>query len=210
MRKLFICQSILLAAGCGRRFDPSGLHNKLLAHLPSGDSVAAASAKHLLAVNPHCLAVLPSECTRFPMQCSQLAKQLHELGCQIVRLPTSSADSGMAYSLVHGIQYSRADTDAWMIALADMPAIRPDSIQRLLHALQAGADIAVLVYQGKRGHPVGFSRHYLPELLRLEGDQGARSLLHRFPVTEVEVDDPGILFDIDTVLELDALNSISN
>ncbi len=210
MKKLFICQSILLAAGCGRRFDPSGLHNKLLAHLPSGDSVAAASAQHLLAVNPHCLAVLPSEHTAFPIQCAQLAKQLHALGCKTTQLPASSSETGMAYSLVHGIQQSRADTDAWMIALADMPAIRPGSIQKLMHALQAGADIAVLVYQGKRGHPVGFSRLYLPELLQLQGDQGARSLLSRFPVTEVEVDDPGILFDIDTVLELDALNSISD
>lgn len=116
----------------------------------------------------------------------------------------------MAHSLVHGIQQSLVDVDAWMIALADMPAIRPDSIHALLQALQAGADIAVLVYQGRRGHPVGFSRLYLTELLRLEGDQGARSLLSRFPVTEVVVDDPGILLDIDTTLDLDALKSILN
>lgn len=210
MRKLFNCQCILLAAGGGRRFDPSGLHNKLLAHLPSGDSVAATSAKHLLAVNPHCLAVLPSELTAFPIQCAQLAQQLHALGCKTTQLPPSSAETGMAHSLVHGIQQSLVDPDAWMIALADMPAIRPASIYALLQALQAGADIAVLVYQGRRGHPVGFSRRYLPELLRLEGDQGARSLLARFPVTEVVVDDPGILLDIDTATDLEVFNSMSN
>lgn len=210
MRKHFICQSILLAAGCGRRFDSSGLHNKLLAQLPSGDSVAAASAQHLLAVNPHCLAVLPSELTAFPIQCAQLTQQLHALGCETIQLPPSSTETGMAHSLVHGIQQSLVDTDAWMIALADMPAIRPASIHALLQALQAGADIAVLVYQGQRGHPVGFSRRHLPELLGLEGDQGARSLLSRFSVTEVVVDDPGILLDIDTATDLETINSMSN
>ncbi|MBI1834891.1 MAG: nucleotidyltransferase family protein [Burkholderiales bacterium] len=210
MKKIFICQCILLAAGRGQRFDPSGQRNKLSAQLASGDSVAASSAKNLLAVNPHCLAVLSGASMQFPHQSTDLLEQLHQLGCKTTVLPASGRQFGMAYSLVHGIQQSRLDADAWMIALADMPAIRPDSIQKLLDALRAGADIAVLVYQGKRGHPVGFSRLYLPELLRLEGDQGARSLLSRYPVTEVVVDDPGILLDIDTALDLETLNSISN
>lgn len=36
---------ILLAAGRGRRFDPAGIHNKLLQRLPGGELVVAASAR---------------------------------------------------------------------------------------------------------------------------------------------------------------------
>jgi molybdenum cofactor cytidylyltransferase len=42
----------------------------------------------------------------------------------------------------------------------------------------------------------------LPALLALEGDEGARSILKQRPVTEVEVDDPGIFQDIDQPADL--------
>ncbi|MNY74038.1 MobA-like NTP transferase domain protein [compost metagenome] len=62
--------------------------------------------------------------------------------------------------------------------------------------------IAAPMYRGRRGNPVGFSRHYLPQLLALEGDQGARGILKHSAVTELEVDDSGILQDIDTPADL--------
>ena len=68
--------------------------------------------------------------------------------------------------------------------------------------MRQGADIAVPIYQGRRGNPVGFSRKYLPQLLALHGDQGARSLLQIFPVVEVAVDDPAIHQDIDIVADI--------
>jgi molybdenum cofactor cytidylyltransferase len=58
------------------------------------------------------------------------------------------------------------------------------------------------MYQGKRGNPVGFDRRHLPQLLALEGDQGARGILKQYPVQEVDVDDAGILQDIDTPQDL--------
>lgn len=50
---------ILLAAGRGRRFDPSGERNKLLQALPGGEPVVVASAHALLAVLPRVIAVVP-------------------------------------------------------------------------------------------------------------------------------------------------------
>jgi molybdenum cofactor cytidylyltransferase len=70
-------------------------------------------------------------------------------------------------------------------------------------ALERGADIAAPVYQGRRGNPVGFSRRHLTQLLGLDGDQGARNLLMRHPVTEVPVDDAGVIRDIDELSDLD-------
>ena len=53
--------------------------------------------------------------------------------------------------------------------------------------------------------PVGFGHRYLGELLRLEGDEGARSVIGRHPrdVDIVECGDRGILRDIDTTADLD-------
>ena len=51
---------------------------------------------------------------------------------------------------------------------------------------------------------MGFSAELFSELLSLNGDEGARRLLARYPTVAVEVDDPGVLMDIDTVADLAA------
>lgn len=93
---------------------------------------------------------------------------------------------------------------AWLIALGDMPHVAPATLLALRDALAAGAPIAVPVHDGQRGNPVGFNRTHLDALLALRGEQGARRLLQTCPVTEVAVDDPGILRDIDTPSDLAA------
>jgi molybdenum cofactor cytidylyltransferase len=59
-------------------------------------------------------------------------------------------------------------------------------------------------YQGKRGHPVGFSAKFRSELEQLAGDEGARSILkrHADQIKLLECNDPGILADIDTPEDL--------
>jgi molybdenum cofactor cytidylyltransferase len=188
---------ILLAAGSGRRFDASGQSNKLMQALPSGMTVAASSASHLLAVLPLSVAVVAEHTPA-------LATQLAELGCDIcVCSPPSAVSSqGMSYSLQSGLMHAPANLAGWIIALADMPYVKTDTIAALVCAMQNGAGIAVPVHQGRRGNPVGFAKTYLPQLLALRGDQGARSLLKIYPVTEVEVDDAGIFQDIDLPQDL--------
>jgi molybdenum cofactor cytidylyltransferase len=186
-------QGILLAAGKGKRFDASGNLNKLLQLLPSGLTLAGSSAKNMLSVLPGTLAVISANG-------NSLAALLQTAGCEITICP--DAQNGLSSSLVHGLQHSPYDCAGWVIALADMPFVRADSIAAIVKALSDGADIAVPTYQGRRGNPVGFSRLYLPQLLALTGDQGARSLLKIYPVTEVAVNDAGILRDIDLAEDL--------
>jgi molybdenum cofactor cytidylyltransferase len=184
---------ILLAAGRGKRFDPAGVRNKLLARLPGGDRVAVASARKLLSILPKVIAVVP-------LDDGGVAAALRALGCQVTICP--DADSGMAASLVHAVRASLPNPDGWLVALADMPFVQPQTVQALADALAAGAGIAVPVMAGRRGNPVAFSATHLEALLALQGDQGARSLLKSCPVTEVEVTDPGIFRDIDKPADL--------
>lgn len=183
---------ILLTAGRGRRFDPSGVQNKLLQPLPDGPHaglpVAVAAAKNMLAALPRVLAVVrPDD--------AQLARQLGELGCE-VRV-CHDADTGMAASLTFAIEHARG-APGWLIALGDMPYVEAATICALSQAIAAGAQIAVPVWQGRRGNPVAFGAVHLPLLLALDGDQGARSIVQSHAVREVPVDDSGIVRDIDT------------
>jgi molybdenum cofactor cytidylyltransferase len=105
----------------------------------------------------------------------------------------------MGASLGCGVAASR-DADGWAVALADMPWIAAATIRRVVDALQHGADTVAPTYRGARGHPVGFARRHLAALLALTGDTGARVLLRAeaHAVTLIDVDDPGIVRDVDT------------
>lgn len=188
----FDCAGILLAAGSGTRFDPTGKRNKLLQALPDGKQVARQAAEVMCAALPRVLAVLR------PLGDS-LDEQLAAAGCDIT--VCADAASGMGASLAHAIAQA-AHADGWIIALADMPHIQIATVKRLAAALEAGAHIVAPFHEGRRGNPVGFSRLHLPALLALSGDAGARALLAAHPVTAIEVDDPGVLRDIDTPRDL--------
>jgi molybdenum cofactor cytidylyltransferase len=179
---------ILLAAGRGKRFDPSGVQNKLLQTLENGDAVVAASARNMLAALPRVLAVVrPGD--------DKVAALLGALGCE-VRV-CADADLGMGESLTTAIDHTRG-AEGWVIALGDMPHVRPETIGALAATIERGARIAAPVYQGRRGNPVAFGRYHLPLLLALEGDQGARAILKSHEVSELTVDDVGVVRDIDT------------
>jgi molybdenum cofactor cytidylyltransferase len=179
---------ILLAAGLGKRFDPSGKESKLLQLLPDKLPVAAHAAAAFREALPEVVAVVRPGA-------EEIALLLRSCACSIT--VCSDAHQGMGASLVHAVR-STQDAAGWVIGLADMPYVQSSTIRVLADAVSAGAGIAVPAWQGRRGNPVAFSRAHLDGLLRLGGDEGARRLLRAHPVTEVPVDDPGILRDIDT------------
>ena len=174
---------ILLCAGRGARFDPTGATSKLLATLPDGDTVAGASARHLRAVLPNVIAVVrPGD--------GAVAAAMRSAGCDVLVCP--DAHLGMAASLTCAVR-SRPAPFGWIVALGDMPYVLPSTVQALWDALADGASIAAPTFGGQRGNPVGFAPEHRAALLALEGDQGARGLLAAQPVTLVQVDDPGDL-----------------
>jgi molybdenum cofactor cytidylyltransferase len=184
--------ALLLAAGRGTRFDPSGMQNKLLAPLADGTPVACAAARTLLAVVPHVTAVLRPGA-------EALAHALNEAGCDVIF--STDAQRGMGASLAAGVRATH-DAEGWIVALADMPWIAPATIEEIARRLGRGASIVAPVYRGRRGHPVGFGAMHRAALSSLDGDVGARCLLEAAEVTSVDVDDPGVLADIDTYADL--------
>ena len=188
---------LLLAAGEGARFGGG----KLLARVPrtahgvsAGTPIGAASAMHLMAALNDVIAVIrPRD--------AMLERTIAATGARVV--PCERAAEGMGASLACGVSES-PDADGWVVALADMPWIAPTSIVAVADAIRDGAEIAAAHFEGKRGHPVGFARRYGPLLASLTGDEGARSVIaaRQRALQLVEVDDPGVLRDVDQPSDL--------
>ncbi|APA87507.1 nucleotidyltransferase family protein [Paraburkholderia sprentiae WSM5005] len=190
-----LATGVLLAAGVGSRFDPHGLRNKLLAPLPDGTPVAHEAAHRLLRVVTRVVAVVrPGS--------DALARALNDAGCDVVF--AASAGRGMGSSLAAGIDASD-DAEGWIVALADMPRIALPTIEAVARALGNGAPLVAPFYDGQRGHPVGFGSGHRDALLALDGDTGAKALLSSHALTRIDVDDPGILRDVDTPEDLRTL-----
>jgi len=180
---------ILLAAGAGRRYGK----DKLTERLPDGESVAFRACRHLLAAVADVIVVTRPG--------SMLTTDLSRLGARVIEF--DGADAGMGASLARGVTET-VDADGWIVALADMPFIRPATIGRVAEELKQAGGIVAPCHLGKRGHPVGFARSFGAALRALEGDRGARAIVdaHRNRLRLLAVDDPGILRDIDTPADL--------
>ena len=83
----------------------------------------------------------------------------------------------------------------------DHPRVRPETVARLREAfLGSDAPLALPVYEGKRGHPALFRQSLFAELTDPALEGGARTVVHTHldAALLVEVDDPGVITDIDT------------
>lgn len=181
---------VLLAAGAGTRFGGG----KLLAPLEDGTPVGVRSARTLRTCVERAVAVVrPGD--------APLESLLRAEGLEV--LPFPGAQEGMGASLAFGVSHAFS-ADGWVVALADMPFVRPTTIEKVVGALKEGAAIVAPVYGGRRGHPVGFGAAFLSELVLLSGDEGARSLLvqHSTQIVLCECDDPGSVRDVDTTSDL--------
>ena len=114
---------------------------------------------------------------------------------------------GIAHSLGAALDAldGYATVQAACIGLADQPRIGAAAYGRLAKAFTAGATLAVATYGGQRANPVLLARSLWPEARELTGDVGARALMDRHPVTEVDCDDTGSPADVDTPHDLENL-----
>jgi len=185
---------ILLAAGSGVRFGGAKLLARLPSHEAGGECVGVVACRHLIAAIPDVIAVVRSND-------AALAVALGAAGAQVVRC--DNADEGMGASLACGV-LAMPQAVGWVVALADMPWIAPGSIARVAAAIAAGARVAAPFHGGLRGHPVGFGRACYRELAALTGDTGAKAVVaaHRDALVRIDIDDPGILRDVDRLADL--------
>jgi molybdenum cofactor cytidylyltransferase len=108
---------------------------------------------------------------------------------------------GQLSSIKAGIRALPPDASAALIHLTDHPTVKAATFAAVVDAYgQSGKPIVIARHDGHRGHPVLFDRAMFAELLDAPEDQGARVVVNADAsrVVYIEVDDPGILLDLDT------------
>ena len=187
---------IVLAAGRGSRF--LGADHKLAQRLGSA-TMFATTLRHAVATQLP-VVVVTTQVFADVARRSVAARDVIVL--PEVGTPGQEA-LGMGYSISSGVS-AIPDAGGWLILPGDMPMVRSDTMLEVAREL---ADHAVVFAQhkGVRGHPVGFSAELYSELVTLRGDEGARRLVARYPAIGVEVDDPGVLIDVDTEADLESV-----
>ena len=109
---------------------------------------------------------------------------------------------GMSGSLKLGLAAAGPGAEAVVIALADQPFVSPSTVNRLIESYQrTGAKVVIPVYRGTRGNPVLLDRALFPQVSKIRGDVGAKSVVaqNEGSVLEVPVRDKGVLADVDTL-----------
>jgi molybdenum cofactor cytidylyltransferase len=191
---------VVLAAGGGARFDGDG--PKL------GQRLGAAS------VLGHTLeAVVMAGLPLVVVTVAALVDVVRSVVASrdIVLLPPVGSASreplGMGFSIAAGVG-ARPHVPGWLILPGDMPLVQPQTLRLVARALDT-APVAYAQHRGRQGFPVGLSVELYSELVLLSGEEGLRRLLARYPSHAVEVDDPGVLQDINTAADLEIARSSS-
>ena len=183
---------VVPAAGRGRRF--AGPLHKLEQSF-GGSTVLGSTVRH--AIETQLPVVVVTTAALAPLVARQLATR------DIVVLADAEAEQGMGHSISVGVA-ERSGAPGWLVLPGDMPLVRPGTILAVAGALEQ-YPVVYAQYRGRRGHPVGFAAELYSELILLRGDEGARRIMARYPSQGQEVDDPGVLLDVDTASDLEAL-----
>jgi len=190
--------AVVLAAGTSSRMAP---YNKLLVADRSGkpmvcrvvDNVLSSGARPIVVVTGH--------------RSDDVRAALGNRPVQYVY--ANDFATGLSASLKTGIAALPDEAAAALVCLGDMPLVTGRMLDRLIEAWDPdeGRAIVVPTHQGRVGNPVLWSRAFFRDILDLDGDSGARSLLrrHEEKVAEIEIGDDAILRDFDTVESLATL-----
>lgn len=187
---------VVLGAGRGSRYH--GPRHKLAETL-GDESVLSRTVRHAVASG------LPVVVVTTAAFAEDAARQVARRDVVVLGSSDGMAPGGMGDSIAAGVS-ARPGASGWLMLPADMPLVRPDTLRRLASALRQHS-LAFAQYRGRRGHPVAFGSEFFSDLVRLSGDEGARRILVRYPAHGMEVDDPGVLLDMDTEADLARLRA---
>lgn len=187
--------AIVLAAGAGQRFGGA----KLTADW-RGEPLVLAAVRTALAATVETVTVVTGADTKVVEVVAGLGEPRV---CQVL---AEDWDEGLAASLRAGISALPTSTRAVVVFLGDMPRVPAFLADALLDAATDGAPAAIVRSPHGPAHPAAFNAAIFPDLLRLRGDRGARSVLHALgdQVAAIDCNDPGVVFDVDRPTDLES------
>jgi molybdenum cofactor cytidylyltransferase len=183
--------AVVLAAGRSRRMAPL---NKLLVLDAAGKPMIARVVDEVLASHARPVIVVTGH------DRERVEEAL--AGRPVLFVHAEDYARGLSASLKAGLAALPPEAEGVMVCLGDMPLVTAEMMDRLLAAFDPdeGRAIVLPTYRGKQGNPMIWARRFLPEMMAISGDVGARHLLgaHLDVVHEVEMPTDAVLRDFDT------------
>jgi molybdenum cofactor cytidylyltransferase len=105
----------------------------------------------------------------------------------------ASYDEGMFSSVLKGL--SMVSDDVFILP-GDCPFVKEETYAQLLQGRQA---IRVPQYRGRKGHPLFIEKALVPKALAMPKGSTLKTFRDQYPMEIIDVDDPHILHDIDTI-----------
>jgi len=188
--------AVILAAGAGRRL--GGVAKALLPHRGATYLAAiCATAREVGLVDAVVVVGAPFG--------NEVAAHARQLGLRVRVNP--APERGMASSVALGFAAVAGGpaAAAWLWPV-DHPAVAADTLRRLVDALGAGIEVARPCHRGRGGHPPLIARAVWPALAACGGEaDGARGVLRRARSVDVEIEDPGVVHDVDLPADREAI-----
>jgi molybdenum cofactor cytidylyltransferase len=183
--------ALVLAAGRSRRMAPL---NKLLVPDAQGIAMVARVVDNALASPARPVIVVTGH------ERDRVEEAL--AGRPVLFAHAEDYAEGLSASLRAGLAALPPEAEGVLVCLGDMPLVPAAVLVRLLAAFdpEEGRAIVLPTFRGKQGNPMLWSREFLPEMMGITGDVGARHLVgrHAERVAAVEVADDSVLRDFDT------------
>jgi len=187
--------ALVLAAGRSRRMAPL---NKLLVNDDKGIAMVARVVDQALASQARPVIVVTGH------ERDRVEEVLAGRG--VIFAHAEDFAQGLSASLKSGLAALPAQIDGVMICLGDMPLVSGPMMDRLLAAFdpEEGRAIVQPTFRGKQGNPMLWAREFVPAMMGVTGDVGARHIaaLHADRLVEVEMPDDAVLRDFDTAESL--------
>lgn len=191
-----ITVAVLPAAGASRRMG----HPKLLLPFGAGTVVGSlVAALRAGGVTEIVLVTSPKD--------EALQAWAREAGLSVTVNP--DPDRGMLSSIQEGVAALAGREALLLVSPADLPNLRPETVSLLRRRMaESGAPLAVPLFRGQRGHPLAIAPALVPEIPRLQSNLKQLRDRHASKLLEVEVEDPGVVQDVDTPEDYERLRGL--
>lgn len=186
--------SVILAAGVSRRLG----FNKLIVRIDSETVIRRAVTPFVEAALGEVIVVTGSNVV-------PVATALEGLEVRVVR--NEDHRWGMSSSVKAALPWIK-DAGAVFFHLGDKPFVNKGLLTAMIDRYrETDRSIIIPIHDGIKGHPVLMSYGpYRAEMERLDGDKGLREVIEKYSTDVLFIEgDEGILFDIDTVEDLEVL-----
>ena len=201
-RYVLIISVVILAAGESTRFPGGKLLQKIVFKNTVKPLLRILVDKYIL--NKHVSEVVVVVGYRF----DEIIRSLGNSNIKYVYNRMFS--EGMSSSVKVGVSSVAKYSDIVFIHPGDVPFVKEETIGKLvsksIELYGHGRDFIIIPrYRGKGGHPLVVSRKLIKHVLEIrEEEQGLKGFLRKYSSNQIyiDVDDPGVLYDIDTPEDL--------